>query len=111
VAGSGNDALIAGTGNDSLFGGSGQDAFYIVSTGLLGAITNTTVTPGRDLIANVHAGDVLALTGFDSLYGGAGLAAAAVSSALATGSNTVVLKDGTSTTFAGDTRALQVASS
>ena len=111
VAGSGNDALIGGTGNDSLFGGGGQDAFYVVSASLLGAITSATVTPGRDLIANVHAGDVLALTGFDSLYGGAGSAAAAVSSALASGSNTVVLRDGTSITFAGDIRALHVASS
>ncbi len=111
MAGSGNDALVAGTGNNSLFGGGGDDVFYIASSTLLGAITNTPVTPGHHLVANVHAGDFLALTGFDSLYGGAGSAAAVVSSALASGTSTVVLKDGTSITFAGDTRALKVASS
>jgi hypothetical protein len=83
----------------------------VVSTSLLSAITKTAVTPGQDFICNVHAGDVLALTGFDSLYGGAGQAAAAVSSALASGSNTIVLKDGTSLTFTGDTHALKFASS
>ncbi len=111
VAGSGNDALIAGTGNDTLIGGSGQDTFYVVSTSLLSAITNTAVTPGQDFLYNVHAGDTLALTGYDPLYGGSGRAAAAVSSALASGSGTVVLKDGTAITFAGDTHGLKVVSS
>ena len=111
VAGSGTDALIAGTGNDTLIGGTGNDVFFVLDTKLLGAITNAAITPGQDFIENVHQGDVLALTGYDSLYGGAGQAAASVSAALASGADTVMLKDGTSLTFAGDIRALKVASS
>jgi hypothetical protein len=67
--------------------------------------------PGQDVIDNVHQGDVLALTGYDALYGGTGQAAAAVSAALASGSDTISLRDGTSITFAGDVQALRVASS
>ncbi len=94
-------------------GGSGTDVFYVIDAKTIGAMTETAVTPGQDVIANAHAGDILALTGFDSLYGAAGSGAAAqfVSAALASGVSSLMLADGTSLRFIGPTAGLQIASS
>ncbi len=112
-AGSGTDILVGGDGADTIVGGSGTNVFYVISAQAIGAMTNTTVTPGQDVIANAHAGDILALTGFDSLYGtsGSGAAARSVSNALASGASAVTLADGTSLRFIGPTAGLQIASS
>jgi len=112
-AGSGTDILVGGTGADTMVGGSGTDVFYVVSAKAIGAMTNATVTPGQDVIANAQPGDTLALTGFDALYGvsGSGAAARFVSASLASGASAVTLADGTTIRCVGPTAGLQVASS
>ena len=112
-AGSGTGILVGGSGADTMVGGTGTDVFYIISAKAIEAMTNSSATPGQDVIANAHAGDTIALTGFDSLYGAAGSGAAArfVSAALANGAGTVTLADGTSIRFLGSMAGVQIASS
>jgi hypothetical protein len=45
-AGSGTDILVGGDGADTMVGGGGTDVFYVISAKVIGAMTNTTVTPG-----------------------------------------------------------------
>lgn len=113
AAGTGNAALVAGSGVQSLIGGSGTDNFYVINSQFVSALMGTNVSPATDFIYNTRAGETVSLVGFDSLYGaaGSGAAAAFVRSIVGTGSNVVILKDGTTIGFVTGTNHVSFASS